>query len=128
MSVCASRASTTHCEGHGGEAESAGHSQSNLYNYFFTHIFPFTNIFVYFYKVKMAKNMKKGIIWIYNFYVHGFRNMTWGRQLWWLILLKVFILFAVLRMFFFKPALAGKSEQEKIEHVSKELTGKQLFP
>lgn len=68
--------------------------------------------------------MKKGIISVYNFYVNGFRNMTWGRQLWWLILLKVFILFAVLRVFFFKPTLAGKSEEEKIEHVSKQLINK----
>ena len=33
--------------------------------------------------------MKRAIIAIYNFYVEGFRSMTWGRQLWWLILLKV---------------------------------------
>lgn len=84
----------------------------------------FENIFVYFYVVKPAKTMKKGIISIYNFYANGFRNMTWGRQLWWLILLKVFILFAVLRVFFFKPTLAGKSDKEKIEHVSKQLINK----
>jgi len=39
--------------------------------------------------------------------------MTWGRQLWWLILLKVFILFAILRVFFFKPALAGLDDEER---------------
>lgn len=68
--------------------------------------------------------MKKALISIYQFYVDGFRNMTWGRQLWWLILLKVIILFAVLRLFFFQPTLAGKSDAEKIEHVSTQLTGK----
>lgn len=66
--------------------------------------------------------MKKILTTIYKFYADGFRNMTWGRQLWWIILLKAFILFAILRLFFFKPVLAGKSEAEIIEHISVELT------
>lgn len=66
--------------------------------------------------------MKKVLVSIYNFYAEGFRNMTWGRQLWWLILLKVVILFLVLRAFFFKPVLADKSEAQKIEYVGNELT------
>ena len=65
--------------------------------------------------------MKRTIIAIYNFYIEGFRNMTSGRQLWWVILLKFIILFLVLRAFFFRPVLAGKSEQQKIEHISNEL-------
>ena len=68
--------------------------------------------------------MKRVIVAIYDFYVEGFRNMTWGRQLWWVILLKVILLFAVLRVFFFKPILAGKSEEQKIEHISNELIRK----
>ncbi len=59
---------------------------------------------------------------IWNFYVEGFRNMTWGRPLWGLIFLKIIILFFVLRLFFFQPTLSGKSESEKIDHVSTELT------
>ena len=47
--------------------------------------------------------------------------MTWGRPLWFLIFLKVVILFLVLRMFFFEPVLSGKSAEEKSEHVGKEL-------
>jgi hypothetical protein len=35
--------------------------------------------------------------------------------------LKVIILFAVLRAFFFQPVLAGKTEEQKIEHVGMEL-------
>ena len=65
--------------------------------------------------------MKRHMIAIYNFYVDGFKNMTWGRQLWWVILLKIIILFLVLRAFFFKPVLAGKSQEQIIEHVSNEL-------
>lgn len=66
--------------------------------------------------------MKNVFVSIYHFYADGFKNMTWGRQLWWLILLKVIILFVVLRLFFFKPALSGKSEEQKIEHVGNHLT------
>ncbi|MBQ5656140.1 MAG: DUF4492 domain-containing protein, partial [Bacteroidaceae bacterium] len=29
--------------------------------------------------------MKNTLVSIFNFYAEGFRNMTWGRQLWWLI-------------------------------------------
>lgn len=65
--------------------------------------------------------MKRAIVAIYNFYVEGFRNMTWGRQLWWVILLKVVLLFLVLRVFFFKPVLADKSDEQKIEYVSNQL-------
>ena len=65
--------------------------------------------------------MKRHLIAIYNLYVDGFKNMTWGRQLWWVILLKIIILFLVLRAFFFKPVLAGKSQEQRIEHVSNEL-------
>lgn len=66
--------------------------------------------------------MKKVILAIWNFYVDGFRSMTWGRQLWLLILLKIIILFVLLRGFFFRPTLAGKSEEQRIEHVGEQLT------
>ena len=69
--------------------------------------------------------MRRRIISIWRFYVDGFRSMTWGRQLWWLILLKVIILFAILRAFFFEPVLSGKSEEQKIEHVGSQLIEKQ---
>jgi hypothetical protein len=71
---------------------------------------------------KGLRDMRQAMTSIYRFYVDGFKQMTWGRQLWWLILLKVIILFLVLRVFFFKPILAGKSEIQRIEHVSNELT------
>lgn len=66
--------------------------------------------------------MKNTFRSIWNFYAEGFRNMTWGRPLWILIFLKVFILFFVLRAFFFQPVLSGKTEEQKIEHVGMELT------
>lgn len=68
--------------------------------------------------------MKNAFKKIYCFYIDGFRNMTWGRELWWLILLKVIILFLVLRVFFFQPVLEGMSMEEKSEHVGEELSDK----
>lgn len=70
--------------------------------------------------------MKKMIISIWRFYVDGFKSMTWGRELWLLILLKAIILFVLLRGFFFEPVLSGKSEEQKIEHVGKQLIEKQI--
>ena len=70
--------------------------------------------------------MIKTIIAVWNFYVEGFRSMTWGRQLWFLILLKIIILFVLLRGFFFRPTLAGKSEEKKIEYVGEQLLNKKI--
>ena len=59
---------------------------------------------------------------VWHLYRDGFKNMTWGKPLWGLIILKAIILFAVLRVFFFKPAMAGMSEEQRSEHVGKQLT------
>ena len=65
----------------------------------------------------MDNNPRKSFS-LFGLYREGFRNMTWGKPLVWLIVLKLVILFAILRVFFFKPAMAGMTEQEKIEVVS----------
>lgn len=38
---------------------------------------------------------------VYDLYYDGFRHMTLGRTLWAIILIKLFIMFAVLKIFFF---------------------------
>ena len=58
---------------------------------------------------------------VLNFYLEGFRNMTWGRTLWLIILLKLFIMFVILRIFFFQPILSGMDDTEKQDAVAKEL-------
>ena len=59
---------------------------------------------------------------IWRFYRDGFRAMTWGRVLWAIILLKLFILFVVLRLFFFPDFLHEASDgQGEEEYVSREL-------
>ena len=50
---------------------------------------------------------------VIRFYIDGFREMTLGRTLWAIILIKLFVLFAVLKLFFFPDLLAGKSDDEQ---------------
>lgn len=59
---------------------------------------------------------------IFRFYAEGFRAMTLGRTLWAIILVKLFIMFAVLRLFFFPDLLAGMTPRQKSEHVLEQLT------
>lgn len=68
------------------------------------------------------KKLKTHQPFFWTLYRDGFRNMTWGRPLVWLILLKLFIMFAVLRVFFFRPAMAGLSDEQKSEQVGERLT------
>ena len=58
---------------------------------------------------------------LFSLYREGFRNMTWGRPLVWLIVLKLVILFGILRIFFFKPAMAGMTDEQKSEQVGERL-------
>ena len=69
------------------------------------------------------KSFKNTMTAVWSFYRDGFRNMTWGRPLIWLILLKIFILFAILRVFFFKPAMAGLSDEERSRVVGERIVG-----
>jgi hypothetical protein len=58
-------------------------------------------------------------------YVEGFKHLTWGRALWIIILVKLFIMFAILKPFFFPNLLNQKfaTEEEKSEYVLDKLTG-----
>ena len=61
---------------------------------------------------------------IFTFYYDGFRRMTWGRKLWGIILIKLFIMFAILRLFFFPDFLKRdfNTEEERASHVLDQLT------
>jgi hypothetical protein len=41
------------------------------------------------------------LYWTFRLYYDGFRNMTVGKTLWTVILIKLFIIFAILKVFFF---------------------------
>ena len=60
---------------------------------------------------------------IVKFYVEGFRRMTVGRSLWLLILIKLAIMFLVLKIFFFPDVLGTlSSDDERAEAVRRNLT------
>jgi len=61
---------------------------------------------------------------VFKFYYEGFRNMTWGRKLWVIILLKLFIMFAILKIFFFPDVLKRDftTDEERSDHVLEQLT------
>lgn len=65
--------------------------------------------------------IKTQILRIWKFYWDGFRSMTIGRTLWILILIKLFIMFVILKVFFFPDFLKGKTAEEKQDYVGNEL-------
>jgi len=50
--------------------------------------------------------MKKQLNRVVELYVGGFREMTVGRSLWVLIIVKLIVLFGVLKLFFFPDVLS----------------------
>lgn len=66
--------------------------------------------------------MKNTLLTIWNFYLEGFRSMTLGRTLWVIILLKLFVMFFILKMFFFPDFLGGHpTDADKGTYVGNEL-------
>lgn len=58
---------------------------------------------------------------VWRFYRDGFREMTLGKTLWMIILVKLFIMFFILKLFFFPSFLRDKSPEEKQQFVGEEL-------
>ena len=64
---------------------------------------------------------------VWALYYDGFRNMPrWGKILWTVILVKLFVMFAILKVFFFPDFLKGKSEAEKEDFVGTELVNRKV--
>lgn len=61
---------------------------------------------------------------VFRFYYEGFKDMKLGRTLWLIILIKLFILFFILKLFFFPDFLNSrfKSDSQKSEYVGTQLT------
>jgi hypothetical protein len=57
--------------------------------------------------------MEKDGFWsrAFHLYYDGFRSMTLGRTLWAVILIKLFIIFVVLKLFFFPNFLSQHAEE-----------------
>jgi phosphoglycerol transferase MdoB-like AlkP superfamily enzyme len=67
------------------------------------------------------KNLLKKVFYLYY---DGFRTMTIGRKLWGIILIKLFVMFVILKLFFFHDFLKEKftTDKEKSNYVIEQLT------
>lgn len=59
-----------------------------------------------------------------QFYYQGFKSMTIGKYLWLIIFIKLIIIFAVLKIFFFPNFLKSnfKTDNERSNYVIEQLT------
>lgn len=63
---------------------------------------------------------------LFRFYYDGFRTMSWwGKRVWVVILVKLFIMFLILRIFFFPDFLKVNfsNDAERGDYVLEQLTG-----
>jgi hypothetical protein len=60
----------------------------------------------------------------FRLYYEGFRNMTLGRTLWKIILIKLIIMFGILKVFFFPDFLNTQfsTDAERADHVLEQIT------
>ena len=62
---------------------------------------------------------------VFRFYLDGFRNMSsWGKKVWIIILIKLFIIFIILKVFFFPDLLRRDfdNDEQRINYVLDQLT------
>lgn len=61
---------------------------------------------------------------VFYLYYDGFRSMTIGKKLWVIILIKLFVMFVILKLFFFHDFLKEKfnTEKERSNYVIERLT------
>jgi hypothetical protein len=69
--------------------------------------------------------VKKNIFYrVFFFYYDGFKSMTVGKQLWIIIIIKLFIMFAILKVLFFPDLLKEKfkTDRERGDYVIEQLS------
>jgi len=61
---------------------------------------------------------------IYRFYADGFRTMTLGRTLWKVIIIKLIIMFGILKLFFFPDFLHTNfsTDKQRADYVLEQIT------
>lgn len=61
---------------------------------------------------------------IVRFYADGFRSMTIGRKLWAIIIIKLIVIFGILKLFFFPDLLKSRydTDEDRAEAVRSALT------
>ncbi len=58
----------------------------------------------------------------FNLYYEGFKNMTIGKTLWTVILIKLFIMFVVVKLLFFPNFISSNAEEgQEADFVSQEM-------
>jgi hypothetical protein len=63
---------------------------------------------------------------LFLFYYEGFRTLSWwGKKVWLIIIIKLCIIFLLLRLFFFPDFLKSnfRSDSERSDYVIEQLTG-----
>ena len=71
---------------------------------------------------RMASALRR----VFLFYYEGFRTMSWwGKKVWLIIIIKLCIIFLLLRFFFFPDFLKSnfRSDRERSDYVIEQLTG-----
>ena len=73
--------------------------------------------------------MPKYLHQLFVFYKEGFSNMTVGKTLWLLVIIKLFVIFVVLRLLFFPNYLNTNfhDNKSKADHVREELISKKVL-
>ncbi len=59
---------------------------------------------------------------VFDLYYDGFRSMRLGKTLWAIIIVKLFIMFAILKVFFFPNFLKEHAHGDEAGYVATELT------
>lgn len=61
---------------------------------------------------------------VFDFYSEGFKSMTIGRTLWAIIIIKLIVMFLILKVFFFPDFLKSNfsSDVERSDYVIEQLT------
>ena len=69
-------------------------------------------------------SMKHMVIKVYHFYRDGFSDMKLGKQLWLLIGIKLFIMFAIIKYIFFPNFLKEhfSTDQQRSNYIVEQLT------
>lgn len=62
----------------------------------------------------------------FDLYYDGFRSMRLGKTLWAIILVKLFIIFAILKVFFFPDFLKQHAEGDEAGYVATELVERSM--
>ncbi len=69
-------------------------------------------------------SLLRSINLFFRFYYEGFQNMSaWGRKVWLIIIIKLFIIYAILKIFFFQDFLGKRydNDSQRSEYVRNQI-------